>query len=131
MGILPILLILLFCNQLTAQKKEIEGTLVHSVFFWLKNPSNQADQADFEKAIQKLIATNPQGISAYLGKPARTEIREVVDNSYSYAYVMTFSSKEAEADYQIDPTHLQFIKEAEHLWKKVVVYDALPVSSNR
>ena len=125
-----LILFLVACSfQLQAQKSQIEAPLMHSVYFWLKNPNSQSDQKAFEAAIQKLIETNPQGISTYLGKPAATEIRGVVDNSYSYAYFMTFASREAEADYQTDPTHLRFIEAAEHLWNKVIVYDAVPLSS--
>ena len=36
----------------------------------------------------------------------------------------------AEAAYQVDPTHMTFIKKAEHLWKKVIVYDATPIDTN-
>lgn len=111
-----------------AQKKEIAGPLVHSVYFWLTKPDDTAAQMDFEKAINKLIATNPQGVSAYLGRPASTEKREVVDNSFTYAYIMTFADATAEAAYQTDPTHLRFIEEAQHLWRKVLVYDALPIT---
>lgn len=129
MRILIIVFLVAFGFQLQAQKTQIEAPLMHSVYFWLKNPNSKSDQQAFEAAIQKLIETNPQGISTYLGKPASTEIREVVDNSYSYAYFMTFASPESEAAYQTDPTHLRFIEESEHLWDKVIVYDAVPISS--
>ena len=129
MRILSILFVVAFGFQAQAQKTQIEAPLMHSVYFWLKNPNSKSDQQAFETAIQKLIKTNPQGISCYLGKPASTELREVVDNSYSYAYFMTFASRESEAAYQTDPTHLRFIEEAEHLWNKVIVYDAVPIPS--
>lgn len=124
---LTFLILLLTAVSNYAQKESIEAPLLHSVYFWLENPNSTTDQAAFEAAIQKLIITNPQGLRSYLGKPARTELREVVDNSYTYAYIMTFKSREAEAAYQTDPTHLRFIDEAQHLWKKVVVYDAVPI----
>ena len=123
-----IFLVLLFTSVSNyAQKKSIQAPLLHSVYFWLENPNSKLDRATFEAAIQKLIITNPQGLSSYLGKPAYTETREVVDNSYTYAYIMTFANRETEAAYQSDPTHLRFIDEAKHLWKKVVVYDAVPI----
>tara|TARA_A200000113_G_scaffold185108_1_gene171850 strand:+ start:90 stop:479 length:390 start_codon:yes stop_codon:yes gene_type:complete len=124
---LTFLILLLTAVSNYAQKESIEAPLLHSVYFWLENPNSTTDQAAFEAAIQKLIITNPQGLRSYLGKPARTELREVVDNSYTYAYIMTFESREAEAAYQTDPTHLRFLDEAQHLWKKVVVYDAVPI----
>ena len=110
-----------------AQENTVEEPLVHTVLFWLNDPENKEDQHAFETAINKLIANNPQKIRGYLSKPANTEARGVVDASFSYFYQMTFADATAEAAYQIDPTHLTFIKEAEHLWKKVIVYDATPI----
>jgi hypothetical protein len=54
-------------------KKSIENTtgpLLHTVFFWLKNPENQKDRSLFEQAIRKLIRTNPQAIANHIGCPA-------------------------------------------------------------
>ena len=31
------------------------GPLLHTVFFWLKNPENDSDRKTFETAIRKLI----------------------------------------------------------------------------
>lgn len=121
-----LILLLLFTSFLVhAQKVQIEGPLVHSVYFWLHQPNDTADRLAFETAIKKLIATNPQGVSAFLGVPASTEVRDVVETGYTYAYMMTFANKSAEAAYQSDPTHLQFIDEASHLWDRVQVFDAL------
>jgi len=105
-----------------------KGPLVHTVFFWLKNPDNAADRGAFETAIKKLMATNPQSIGNHLGTPAASEKRDVVDNSFTYCYVMTFPTLEAQDTYQTDPTHLLFIEEASHLWEKVLVYDSLSIT---
>lgn len=124
------LLLLLITANLTsiqAQDKKAKDPLVHTVLFWLKNPESKPDRNAFEAAIQKLIANNPQKISGYLGKPANTKARGVVDASYTYFYQMTFPDAIAEAAYQTDTTHLTFIAEAEHLWEKVIVYDATPI----
>jgi hypothetical protein len=123
-------LLLLIISSLTtvqAQDKKAKEPLVHTVLFWLKNPESKSDSIAFEAAIQKLIANNPQKISGYLGKPANTEARGVVDSSFTYFYQMTFADATAEAAYQIDLTHLAFVAEAEHLWEKVIVYDAAPI----
>jgi len=124
------LLLFLITTTLTtiqAQDKKANEPLIHTVLFWLKNPESKTDRIAFETAIQKLIANNPQKITGYLGKPANTEARGVVDPSFTYLYQMTFADATAEAAYQIDPTHLAFIAEAEHLWEKVIVYDAAPI----
>ncbi|MBT4904452.1 MAG: Dabb family protein [Flavobacteriaceae bacterium] len=122
-----LLLIISSLTTVQAQDKKAKEPLVHTVLFWLKNPESKSDSIAFEAAIQKLIANNPQKISGYLGKPANTEARGVVDSSFTYFYQMTFADATAEAAYQIDLTHLAFVAEAEHLWEKVIVYDAAPI----
>ena len=108
----------------------IGANLIHTVYFWLKNPNESAERSAFEVAIKKLMASNTQGLQSHLGCPAATEERGVVDNSFSYCYVMTFASEEDEIAYQTDPTHLAFIDEASHLWDKVVVYDSKSIVQN-
>jgi hypothetical protein len=49
----------------------------------------------------------------------------VVDNSFTYFYLMLFPDLEAQNAYQTDPTHLLFIEEASHLWDRVLVYDSV------
>ena len=105
----------------------ITGPLLHSVFFWLKNPDNYQDRAIFEQAIRKLIQTNQQAIGNHLGCPAESEKRDVVDSSFTYCFTMSFPNLEAQNRYQIDPTHHLFIKEAKHLWNRVLVYDSISI----
>ncbi|MDA8947629.1 Dabb family protein [Flavobacteriaceae bacterium] len=104
------------------------GPLLHVVFFWLKEPNNKAHRAEFETAIKKLIDTNPQATANHLGCPAASEKRDVVDNSFTYCYTMSFPNLEAQNTYQTDPTHNLFIEEASHLWERVVVSDSIAVS---
>ena len=40
---------------------------------------------------------------------------------------MSFPSLDAQDAYQTDPSHLTFIKEAEHLWNQVRVYDSISI----
>ena len=103
------------------------GPLLHTVFFWLKNPDKQNDRTTFERAIRKLINTNPQALANHLGCPADSEERDVVDNSFTYCYTMSFSNIEAQKVYQDDQTHLKFIQEAKHLWSKVRVHDSISI----
>ena len=125
-----LLLVLFFVSFVSfGQARKIKEPLIHTVLFWLNNPKSEKDRLAFESAIQELIETNPQGIQSHIGKPAETSQREVVDSSYTYLYLITFSSLEAEAAYQNDPTHINFIEKAKHLWKKVVVYDSDSLNS--
>ena len=103
------------------------GPLLHTVFFWLKNPKSRKERADFEKAIRKLINTNPQAIANHLGCPAGSENRDVVDSSFTYCYTMSFPNLRAQDEYQTDPSHISFIQEAKHLWIKVRVYDSISI----
>ena len=106
---------------------EIDGVLVHSVYFLLNKLENSTDSEEFETAIKKLLSTNKLAIKKHLGKPGNTEKREVVDNSYDYCMILTFPSLKAQRLYQDDPTHLIFIQSAKHLWKKVQVFDSMKV----
>ena len=103
------------------------GPLLHTVFFWLKNPEDQSDRNAFETAIRKLIKTNPQGTANHLGCPAASEKRDVVDASFTYCYTMSFPSLAAQNAYQDDPTHQLFIEEAQHLWDRVRVHDSIAI----
>ncbi|MFQ3341812.1 MAG: hypothetical protein ACI9TK_001486 [Flavobacteriaceae bacterium] len=108
--------------------KNTVGPFVHSVYFWLKNPKKNEDITLFESAIRKLIYTNPQATLSHIGKPAASEKRAVVDNSFTYFYMMEFPDLEKQNEYQNDATHLLFIEEASHLWNRVLVYDSISKS---
>jgi Stress responsive A/B Barrel Domain len=96
---------------------------VHHVFFWLKNPSSAADKAALIAGLEKLKAA-PAIATAHIGVPANTN-RPVIDSSYAVSWLLTFANDEAQADYQTDPIHLQFIEECAALWERVVVYDSI------
>ena len=99
------------------------GGFLHSVFFWLKKPNSEEDRKAFEKHLKIFIDNSQYVKSKFIGTVAPSE-REVVDSSYTYALVLTFSSKEEQDKYQTEPVHLKFVQDAQHLWEKVVVYDA-------
>ena len=101
------------------------GPLLHIVFFWLKEPNNKENRNEFEAAIKKLILTNPQATANHLGYPAASKKRNVVDNSFTYCYTMSFPNLDAQNKYQRDPTHNLFLKEAAHLWERVLVSDSI------
>jgi hypothetical protein len=96
--------------------------IIHHVFFWLKNPSSKEDLEALLQGLKTLrqIKTVRQ---LYIGVPASTEKRDVVDGSYHASELMFFDGVEEQKAYQEDPVHLQFVKDCSHLWEKVVVYD--------
>jgi len=103
---------------------KLQGALIHHVFFWLKEPGNDAHKKQLIEALNKLIKVKTIKLS-HIGTPAPTEDRDVVDHSFSVSYMVMFDSKEDQASYQVDPIHLKFVEENEHLWEKVIVYDSM------
>lgn len=63
--------------------------------------------------------------SCYVGPPASTEKRDVVDNSFHYALLMHFDDMAGQDVYQVDPIHLKFVEDHKDKWVKVIVYDNL------
>jgi hypothetical protein len=98
--------------------------LIHSVFFWLKEDLSEADEAAFIAGVESL-KTIRSIKSCYIGPPAPTEERGVVDNSYSYALIVHFEDVTGQDAYQVDPIHLKFVEDHQDKWTKVVVYDNL------
>jgi hypothetical protein len=105
-------------NPVMEKKKSI----VHHVFFWLKNPSSKEDLEKLRAGLRTLknIKTVRQ---LYVGVPAGTEKRDVVENSYHVSELMFFDDLEGQKVYQEHPIHKKFIEDCSHLWDKVVVYD--------
>jgi hypothetical protein len=114
---------------LPVSKKSMAGEikltngLMHHVFFWLKEPENLAVRKQFEKDIEKLLKVETIQLS-HFGMPATTEKRNVVDNSFTYSYMVMFENKEGHDIYQKHPLHLKFIEKNSQLLEKVVVYDS-------
>lgn len=112
----------IFTNTIPDMKKKT--SIMHHVFFWLKNPSSKEDVNKLLAGVRTLrkIKTVRQ---LYVGVPASTEKRDVVDNSFHVSELMFFDSLEDQKAYQDDPLHKKFIEDCSHLWEKVVVYDVL------
>lgn len=108
----------------TAGEVKLTGALLHHVFFWLKEPNNEAHKKQLVAALNELLKVKTIKMS-HIGFPAGTESRDVVDHSYSVSYLTMFDSQSDQDAYQIDPIHLKFVEENSHLWEKVVVYDSL------
>jgi hypothetical protein len=100
--------------------------LLHHVFFWLKNPDSKEDLNKLLEGLKTLrkIETVKK---LYIGVPANTEKRPVVDSSYSVSELMIFDDTEGQNVYQVHPLHKKFVEECGDLWSKVIVYDAIDV----
>nr|WP_293833885.1 Dabb family protein [uncultured Arsenicibacter sp.] len=96
---------------------------VHTVFFWLNNPENQADHDSLRAGLETLKSIDAIQ-AAYIGQPAETR-RAVIDHSYDFSITFIFTDKAAQDVYQEHPTHKKFVADCAHLWSRVQVYDAV------
>jgi hypothetical protein len=117
-GLLPL------SKKATAGEVQLKGALIHHVFFWLKEPKNEAHKKQLVKALNDLLKVETIKLS-HIGFPAGTESRDVVDHSYSVSYMTMFDDQAGQDAYQVHPLHVKFVEENFHLWEKVVVYDSV------
>ncbi len=105
-------------TSFSQNKKQV----IHHVFFWLKNPSSKEDLDKLLTGL-KTLEKIKKVRKLYIGVPASTEKRDVVDNSYHASELMFFDNLEDQKAYQDDPIHKKFVEDCSHLWEKVIVYD--------
>jgi len=110
-------------SQQDKQMRNLDPGFVHTVYFWLNNPDSGDDQKQFEKAMKKFMKKSKHANTHYVGKPPKAT-RDVVDDSFTYALIVSFKSAKEQEKYQKEKAHLQFIEEAQSLWNKVIVYDS-------
>lgn len=97
--------------------------LVHTVYFWLKPELTAQQRADFRKGVESLGEIKAVE-KIYVGTPAKTERRPIIDSSYSVALTVICKDIAAHDAYQVDPIHLVFINAFKTFWNKVQIYDA-------
>jgi hypothetical protein len=97
--------------------------LHHCVYFWLKPELTAVQRAEFRRGVESL-----KGIKsveqAYVGGPAATTRRPVIDASYDVALIVVCKDVAAEAAYQVDPLHLAFVEKFKGSWTRVQIYDS-------
>ena len=115
----------LFSFAKAGQAAEIKytKTFIHHVFFWLKNPESAEDRKAFEKGLEQLLKV-PVIKASHVGKPVPSD-RDVVDDSFTYSYMVMFDSSEDQDAYQVHPFHLKFVEDCSRLWSKVIVYNTM------
>jgi len=117
-GLLPV------SKKVSAGEVKLTGALVHHVYFWLKEPKNEAHKKQLVNALNELLKVETIKMS-HIGFPAGTESRDVVDHSYSVSYMVMFDDRAGQDAYQVHPIHTKFVDDNQHLWNKVVVYDSI------
>jgi hypothetical protein len=97
--------------------------LVHTVYFWLKPELTPAQRAAFRSGVETLA--NIKAVEkTYIGKPAATGKRPIIDDSYDIGLTVICQDIAAEKAYQIDPIHLAFVANFKAFWNRVQIYDA-------
>lgn len=96
--------------------------VTHVVYFWLKPDLDQASKNQFVEGAKSLLQIESMA-HGYLGVPASTEKRAIIDDSYDYSLVTVFNDIEAHDAYQVHPIHDTF-RELAHLWDRVQIYDS-------
>lgn len=107
------------------EKAPMKNIFIHHVYFWLNNPGNAEDRAKLVEGLRKLAKVKTIR-KFHIGQPAPSD-REVVDGSYAISWMVIFKNKADQDSYQVDPIHLDFVKNYAHLWSKVIVYDSVDV----
>ena len=94
----------------------------HVVIFWTKPEVPNATEALLEGA-EKYIRPIPGIRLFHVGKMASSP-REVVDQSYQVALNLTFDTKQAQDDYQVHTSHLDFVEKVFKVnCARAVIYD--------
>lgn len=97
--------------------------LVHSVYFFLKETVSDSEKAEFRSSVESLAKIDAVH-TFYLGTPAATPDRPIIEKGYAIAMTILFQSMEDHDIYQKHTIHQEFIQKNKRLWKKVVIYDA-------
>jgi Stress responsive A/B Barrel Domain len=94
----------------------------HVVIFWT-DPANPKAADELLAGIERYLRPIPGALHFHAGKVAASH-RPVVDQSYQVALNIVFPNKQTQDDYQVHPSHVQFVEKVfKSLHKKVVVYD--------
>lgn len=104
------------------QAEAADPGLIHTVYFWLNEGLSEEEHTDFETALASLEEV-PSVSRLFIGPPASTPSRGVVDNSFDYALIVWFDDVAGHDAYQVDPVHLAFVEGQEAKFKEVKVYD--------
>ncbi|BCX46806.1 stress responsive barrel domain protein [Haloferula helveola] len=100
------------------------GTVDHVVIFWLKRPGNGDDKERLHAAAGQLEAI--PGVLAVRHGNVIASDREIVDDSFDLAYIITFDSVESLRAYDPHPIHAKLAAEvARPLCRKILVYDVI------
>ena len=116
----------LAASAMHMENKKNKKQVIHHVFFWLKNRDSKEDLQKLIEGLRTLKKIEAVR-KIHIGVPASTELRPVVDGSYSASELLFFDDLAGQNTYQDHPIHQEFIKNCSQLWDKVIVYDSVDV----
>ncbi|MCA5004306.1 Dabb family protein [Sphingobacterium bovistauri] len=123
------------CTASTDSKEEkaevkqntlIAGNIIHQVYFWLKEGITPEEEKDFLEFF-RILKTVPGIKSIDIGKPAPTNPRPVVDNSFSYSITVSYEGIDEINVYEVHPIHLDAVEKYKKYWTKVEVRDTVVI----
>lgn len=97
--------------------------LVHSVFFSLNDNLTAQERQAFLAGVESLRGCRTVK-AMYVGAPAKTPVRAVIDTAYDVALTVIFDNLAAHDVYQTDPIHLAFVEKFRSMWTQVRIFDA-------
>ena len=99
------------------------GTLVHSVYFTLKDKSEAAVEA-FIEFCDKNLSDHPGVEYYYAGRRVVDLNRPVNDTGFDVALLVVFKDRASHDAYQVADLHRAFIEQTKPGWEMVRVFDA-------
>jgi len=96
--------------------------MIHTVYFWLNEDLSKNQRQEFADAVE-LLEGIPSVKRMFVGPPAPTPAREVVDASYDYALIVWFDDVAGHEAYQVHEIHQEFVDSQEEKFASVRVYD--------
>ncbi|GAG46249.1 unnamed protein product [marine sediment metagenome] len=98
-------------------------TLVHSVYFTLKDKSDEA-RDQFIGLCDKYLSDHP-GVEYYFAGRRTADLdRAVNDGRFDVALLVVFKDRSAHDTYQTSDLHREFIEKTSPGWEEVRVFDA-------
>ena len=99
-----------------------KATIVHSVYFWLKDTATEQDTKALIRDSKALLGPLPCVLQLDVGRPLG-KARGAVDGSYHVGLVVYFADQAGYDAYVKHPSHLKLVEKYKTLWEKIVVYD--------
>jgi len=104
------------------EKQEVVTRFSHIVIFWT-DPNIATAADELISGAEKYLRPIPGVLSFHVGRMVGSH-RPVVDQTYQVALNLVFPDKKSQDDYQLHPSHIEFVEKVfKRVCKRVVVYD--------